>query len=127
MTETRVVLEKQFSGLLRDYERRVNKDLARHQFDDLFGRNVVAVQQDMLKTLSTGDLEGIESRQQIVSILRNLSATFVADALKHNRSSCAISNFPDQHNPSNDYVNAVWSQCEALLQVTLERLLSPKH
>lgn len=98
--------QAELNALLRIYTRGVNRDLAKHQLADLFGRNVLAAHDAMF--------EQAELELNKLGYLHELSTALVSAALKHNRSSCALSNFPQEHHPSPDYVQNVLIQVEQL-------------
>jgi hypothetical protein len=104
----------------RQYDRNINKDLSSQNWQNLFKRNVVAVLQQVyeaslvqLGTLHFGT-EKMESEDGFSPIAIQALKPFdgVVDdiiqyALQKHRTSCALSNFPDEHNPSEDYIAEV--------------------
>ncbi len=124
MADLELLLQKKLPALNRDYIRGLNRDLSKHNLDDLFGRNVIAVQQKMLDELKQEQVAAEYSREQLQTAIRAVSEAFVAAALKHNRSSCAMSNFPDQHNPSTDYIGDVLTRCERQFDAALNALFA---
>ena len=118
MPELSDVMRSKLSLMNREYVRGINRDLAKHNSQQLFSRNVVAVQQRLLKDLGSelGDVPVETLKPHLV----NMQEIFVQEALKHNRSSCAVSNFPDEHQPSAVYIGDVLAQCEALLDAFLK-------
>ncbi len=102
----------------RNYERGINKDLSRQYWMGLFQRNVKEVLHDgLLETLqhvkaNTGLLS---QKDRLLSLWQEQINMLVEHALSHNRSSCAISNFTEEHKPSADYVAAVKDDGQRLL------------
>lgn len=107
-------------ALKQQYEKRLAYDLSRQQWQDCFQRNVLAVLEafydDALRELQSipFDASQCEVDNGMSDLTRQVLATFqgfIDDFLlfvvdKH-RTSCALSNFPDEHKPDADYVNAV--------------------
>lgn len=103
----------------RQYDRNINKDLSSQKWKDLFKRNVVAVlqkaYQDSFQQLQALSFDPVETQQHGFSTLANQALEpfdgIVDDmlqyALQKHRTSCALSNFPDEHNPSEDYISEV--------------------
>ncbi len=106
--------------LPRRYERQINRDLARQQWQELFLRNAVgAVRQTYSEALTA--LRALPFARQGMVVDKGLSPLtsealiafdglvdeFLQYAVQKHRTSCALSNFPDEHKPSPDYVNEV--------------------
>lgn len=115
--------------LKKQYERLLAHDLSRQQWDGCFQRNVVAVFEqaydgalEQLQTLSF-DTRVTPVERGLSDLTKQALATFdgfVDDFLqfvvdKH-RTSCALSNFPDEHKPDNTYVNVVKRDIAGLWQ-----------
>lgn len=107
----------------RQYDRNINKDLSRQNWKNLFKRNVTAVLHHVYEAslVQLGTLhfrtEKTESENGFSPIVVQALKPFdgVVDdviqyALKKHRTSCALSNFPDEHNPSEDYIAEVIQQ-----------------
>ena len=118
MPELNDVLRSKLIVMNREYVRGINRDLAKQNSQQLFSRNVVAVQQSFLSQLGS-DLGDVTAETLKLDLV-NLQEIFIQEALKHNRSSCAVSNFPDEHRPSAVYIGDVLAQCEALLDEFLK-------
>ena len=118
MPELNDVLRSKLIVMNREYVRGINRDLAKQNSQQLFSRNVVAVQQSFLSQLGS-DLGDVPAETLKLDLV-NLQEIFIQEALKHNRSSCAVSNFPDEHRPSAVYIGDVLAQCEALLDEFLK-------
>jgi hypothetical protein len=107
-------------ALPRQYDRQVNRDLARQRSDDLLLRNLVAVAEQAYAD-ALRELRALPFDRQGITVTDGLSALTppalrpfdgMVDQLleyvvhKH-RTSCALSNFPAEHKPSPDYIAAV--------------------
>jgi hypothetical protein len=104
----------------RDYDRSVNRDLSQQQWQDLFRRNVTAVlrqayglvlaELEKLPTSAEGlavDENAQEACALVLKSFDGLIEELILYALQKHRSSCALSNFPEEHNPSQEYIAAV--------------------
>ena len=111
--------------LKRQYDRSVNKDLSQQNWDGLFQRNVIHVLkqaydeglsllQQMSSDLPKGqrNKEGSELSKQAIHYFDALADELMQYALQKHRSSCALSNFPDEHNPAKDYIATVVQEIE---------------
>ena len=110
-------IDEQKAGLKKRYEQSLARDLSRQQWDGCFQRNVLAVLEqayaDALAQLQTLPFDNSETpvHQGLSDLTRQALAAFdgfVDDFLqfvvyKH-RTSCALSNFPDEHKPDKAYV-----------------------
>lgn len=104
-------------GMKRQYDRAVNRDLSRQQSQGIFKRNMIVVlqqvYQDALELLgqvdfaSEGQGNGADLIKWVLQAFDSLIDELVQYALHKHRSSCALSNFPDEHNPSLDYIAEV--------------------
>lgn len=111
----------------RLYDRGVNRDLSRQQWSLLLQRNVrevmAQIHSDALnewrrvegrlasgsETSAASDQAALESLREslakmLLSAVDGLVDELVSYAVEKHRNSCAISNFPDEHRPSQDYV-----------------------
>lgn len=104
----------------RQYDRNVNRDLSQQNAENLFKRNIDAVLQqtyeDSLKQLRqmSFDTHDVSAETGVSSLTSNVLGTFngvieelFQYALHKHRTSCALSNFPDEHNPSQEYLAVV--------------------
>jgi monoamine oxidase len=122
IAERKPVLKKQYEHLLA-------QDLSKQQWDGCFQRNVLAVLEQVydealtfVKTLPF-DSAGSSVNQGLSDLTKLTLAAFdgfVDDFLlfvvdKH-RTSCALSNFPDEHKPDKTYVNEVKREIAGLWQ-----------
>ena len=121
------ILEKKLVQLKREYPRALNRDLAKHHIDQLFARNVIHLQQQIFSELKQELALNSINKTLLSDALKQQIETFIQIALKHNRSSCAISNFVDEHNPSRAYIGDVFMQCQHLLKRFLDELESPSQ
>lgn len=107
-------------GIKRQYDRGVNRDLSQQQWQDLFKRNVTGVLKqayhDALAQLQQFPLtrEGAQGggadtsvSNQVLKPYSHLIDELIQYAVQKHRSSCALSNFPAEHNPSQDYIAEV--------------------
>jgi monoamine oxidase len=101
----------------RRYDRAVNRELSQQNWQGLFKRNVVmvlkAAYDDALGYLEQlpFDTEEADMMDDMVSLTNELLKPFdgfadevVQYALNKHRTSCALSNFPDEHKPSQEYI-----------------------
>ncbi len=105
--------------LPRQYERSINRDLSRQQSQDLFIRNVTATLQhaydealQRLRELPFTEANPKPSAQDVLQPFAGLSDELIQVALQKHRTSCALSNFPDEHKPNRDYIAAVLEAVE---------------
>ncbi|MGY6274350.1 amine oxidase [Methylomonas sp. MgM2] len=102
------------------YQQCLARDLSQQQWDGCFQRNVVAVLSETyeaaleyLKNLtftegSVGAERGMSAlTRQTLPIFDGFIDEFLLFAVDKHRTSCALSNFPDEHKPSDDYIDAV--------------------
>lgn len=108
------------AGAGRQYDRQINRDLARQQWQDLMLRNAVAtvrqVYGEALRKLHTLSFERDEvpvSKALSVLTTQALQAfdgfadDFLRTIVEKHRTSCALSNFPDEHKPDRVYLTEV--------------------
>lgn len=109
----------------RQYDRNVNRDLSQHNWHDLFRRNVVDVLKQAyeealtyLQQVSSNlpkaqkKQEGSKLSKQALHYLNELGDEIMQYALQKHRGSCALSNFPDEHNPAKEYIATVIEELE---------------
>jgi len=112
-------------GIKRQYDRGVNRDLSQQQWQDLFKRNVTTVlkqvYQDALVqlqqvTFEDESLAGKETddslHQRILKPFSVLIDELIQYAVNKHRSSCALSNFPEEHNPAPAYITQVLEEVD---------------
>lgn len=99
---------QQKPALMREYTRAINRDLAKQNFNELMQRNVLLIMQTFYENvrnhLSSLNLDETISTTELKGEVINVFDEFLKAAIKHHRSSCALSNFPDEHNPSPEYI-----------------------
>jgi hypothetical protein len=122
-------IAEQKNVLKKQYEQLLAQDLSRQRWDGCFQRNVLAVLEqaydDALAQLQTLPFDSIEMpvHQGLSDLTKQALAAFdgfVDDFLqfvvdKH-RTSCALSNFPDEHKPDKTYINEVKRDIAGLWQ-----------
>ena len=106
-------------GMKRQYDRNINKVLSSQNWNDLFKRNVIAVlkqtYQDSLLQLQEASVSPCKAQQQgfsalaiqTLQVFNGMVDELLLYALQKHRSSCALSNFPPEHNPSEAYIDEV--------------------
>ena len=118
--------ESYVNGLMptikRQYDHCINTDLSQQNWKGLFKRNVIGVlkqvyddsltelQQlsfDFRKIQKVKNINGSFVRGEALTYFDGFADEFMQYALRKHRSSCALSNFPDEHNPSKEYINEV--------------------
>jgi monoamine oxidase len=111
------------AGIKHAYDRGVNRDLSQQQYQDVFRRNVTRVlreiyqqalaklQQLTLEKESVGSEQSKEKHNDLCTMLLQsfdgVIEELILYALHKHRSSCALSNFPAEHNPGADYITEV--------------------
>jgi len=115
--------------LTKRYEKLLSQDLSQQQWDGCFGRNVLAVLGGaydealaFLKTLAF-DSSTVPVNRGLSELTKALLAAFdgfvdefLLMVVDKHRTSCALSNFPDEHKPDAVYVNAVRRDIAGLWQ-----------
>lgn len=108
------------SRMKTDYQQLLARDLSKQCWDGCFQRNVLAVLTDSY-TQALSFLRVLPFQSAGVAVERGMSALtrqllpifdgfvdeFLLFALDKHRTSCALSNFPDEHKPSDAYVDQV--------------------
>lgn len=109
----------------RQYDRGVNRDLSQQRWQALFKRNVTSllqqVYQDALAQLRqvTFDHECVVGQEEAGGLSKRVLKPFntlidelIQYAVHKHRSSCALSNFPEEHNPSQAYIAQVLQEVD---------------
>ncbi|MDP1666619.1 MAG: amine oxidase [Methylobacter sp.] len=122
IAERKPVLKKQYEQLLA-------QDLSRQQWDGCFQRNVLIVLEQaydealaFVKTLpfdsaASSVNQGLSNvTQQALGAFDGFVDDFLVFVVDKHRTSCALSNFPDEHKPDKTYVNAVMRDIAGLWQ-----------
>jgi hypothetical protein len=103
-------LQQELAIANRTYIRALNKDLALQNHQGMFLRNVVDTHQQLL--------HNVEPLQLSLDRLLQLSELFIQQALQHNRTSCAISNFPEEHQPPEQAIIEAIASCQGQCRAT---------
>jgi hypothetical protein len=114
------MLKKQYGTLLA-------QDLSRQQWDGCFQRNVLIVLEqtysEALAELKTLSFDGTASpiNRGLSDLTRKALAAFdgfvdefLLFVVDRHRTSCALSNFPDEHKPDKSYLNEVMREIAGL-------------
>ena len=122
ITERKPALQKQYQRLLA-------QDLSKQQWDGCFQRNVLTVLEQAynealahLKTLpfdstATSINRGLSDlSKQTLATFDGFVDDFLLFVVDKHRTSCALSNFPDEHKPDKVYVNEVKREIAGLWQ-----------
>ncbi|MGZ5017843.1 MAG: amine oxidase [Methylobacter sp.] len=115
--------------LKTQYERLLAQDLSRQQWDGCFQRNVLAVLEhtynDALAFVQTLPFDSAASpvnkglsdlTKETLSAFDGFVDDFLLFVVDKHRTSCALSNFPDEHKPDKAYVNEVKRDIAGLWQ-----------
>ena len=113
VSEQKTLLQSRYTQLLA-------QDLSRQQWDGCFGRNVLAVlelaYEEALAHLQTlpFDTRSVPVNRGLSDLTKQALAAFdgyvdefLEFAVDKHRTSCALSNFPDEHKPDKTYINSV--------------------
>ncbi len=106
--------------LTKRYEKLLAQDLSQQQWDGCFGRNVLVVLGEaydealaFIKTLAF-DVSAASVNRGLSDLTKALLAAFdgfvdefLLFVVDKHRTSCALSNFPDEHKPDAVYINTV--------------------
>ncbi|WP_415880642.1 amine oxidase [Methylomonas sp. TEB] len=111
----------------KQYDQLLAHDLSHQQWDGCFQRNILIVlektYQDALAQLKTlpFDHTGSTVNQGLADITKSVLAVFdgfidefLLMVVDKHRTSCALSNFPDEHKPDQVYLSAVRSDIALL-------------
>lgn len=116
-------------GMHRQYDRNVNRDLSQQNPQGVFRRNVLEVLNEaytnFLQQLAQTSATITEnSSSQILQSFDSVLDELLQFALQKHRSSCALSNFPEEHNPSHDYIEEVLGEIAHSRQTFVTQLTS---
>lgn len=122
IAEQKPALKKQYAQLLA-------QDLSRQQWNDCLQRNVLIVLEQaydealaFVKTLPFDSAaspvnQGLSDlTKQALSAFDGFVDDFLLFVVDKHRTSCALSNFPDEHKPDKTYVNSVMRDIAGLWQ-----------
>jgi hypothetical protein len=129
ITELNQFIAQQKPLLKKHYERLLVQDLTQRQWDGCFQRNVLIVVQQFyeealtqIKTLSFDASASLVNRglsdltKQVLQVFDGFVDEFLLFVVDKHRTSCALSNFPDEHKPDKIYVNEVRHEIAVLWQ-----------
>jgi monoamine oxidase len=85
--------------------------LSQHRSQGIFKYAVMGVlqqvYQDLLSLLESSELEECTTKEALTAAYENLLNDIISHALHTHRTSCALSNFGDEHRPSERYIEEV--------------------
>jgi hypothetical protein len=104
-------------GMKRQYDRHVNRDLSQQNSQGVFRRNIIVVLDEVydvvLKKLKQSPSGTIEvSTTEILGAFDGFIEELIQYALQKHRGSCALSNFPEEHNPDKHYIAEVLAEVQ---------------
>ena len=108
-------------GLQREYQRGVNRDLSQRQWQGVLERQILnlldrylTICRDALSVNAALPDEQIDTCVQaaLCNALGAMKNDLIAYALSFNRTSCALSNFGEEHAPGADYLSRILAQAE---------------
>ena len=112
-----------------EYQQRLASDLSRQQWDGCFQRNVLiviehaydqALAQLIELNFDSSNSPGIRGfsdlTKQILEIFDGFVDEFLLFVVDKHRTSCALSNFPDEHKPDKVYIDTVKREIAGLWQ-----------
>jgi len=115
--------------LKKHYEQLLAEDLSRQQWDGCFQRNVLAVLEQAydeafvyLQTLPFDSASIPVNRglsdfsKQALAACDGFAEDFLLFVVDKHRTSCALSNFPNEHKPDKTYINEVMREIAGLWQ-----------
>jgi len=129
LTQFSRCVAEQKSVLKKHYEQLLGHDLSQQQWDGCFQRNVLAALEqayneafakiqllpfDSSKVQVENGL--VDLTKQVLVIFDGFVDEFLLFVVDKHRTSCALSNFPDEHKPDNTYINAVKRDIAGLWQ-----------
>ncbi|NOV29880.1 amine oxidase [Methylomonas sp. ZR1] len=123
---SRFIIEQK-ANMKKQYDQLLAHDLSHQQWDGCFQRNILIVlektYQDALAQLKTlpFDHTGSTVNQGLADLTKSVLAVFdgfidefLLMVVDKHRTSCALSNFPDEHKPDQVYLSAVRSDIALL-------------
>lgn len=129
ITELSLFISQQKPLLKKQYEGLLVQDLTLRQWDGCFQRNVLIVVQQFyqdtltqIKTLPFDATTSLINRglsdltKQVLQVFDGFVDEFLLFVVDKHRTSCALSNFPDEHKPDKSYINEVRRAIAALWQ-----------
>ncbi|MDD1620409.1 MAG: amine oxidase [Methylococcaceae bacterium] len=129
ITQFHRYIEEQKPLLKKQYETLLAHDLSRQQWDGCFQRNVLLVLEqaynEALTRLRTLPFDTAASpvnsglsdlTRKTLAAFNGFVDDFLLFVVDRHRTSCALSNFPDEHKPDKSYVNEVMREIAGLWQ-----------
>lgn len=120
IAELKRTIAQQKLVLKQHYERLLAQDLSQQQWDGCFQRNIVIVLEQFydealaqVKSLPFDASTSAVNRglsvltKQVLAVFDGFVDAFLLFVVDKHRTSCALSNFPDEHKPDKTYVNEV--------------------
>ncbi|WP_221801742.1 hypothetical protein [Oceanobacter mangrovi] len=98
---------------LRQYERNLNRDLSQQLGYEVLLRNVPTALDELASQLLEKVQQNELSLASLEMLLDGYTAEFLTVVLQKHRTSCALSNFPQEHNPAGEYLQRVIEAAEA--------------
>jgi monoamine oxidase len=129
ITQFCLYLAERKPALKKQYEQLLAQDLSKQQWNGCFQRNVLTVLElaydealAHLKTLPFDSTTPLVNRglsdlsKQALATFDGFVDDFLLFVVDKHRTSCALSNFPDEHKPDKTYVNEVMREIAGLWQ-----------
>lgn len=132
----------QCDAVFDDYRLRLNRSLAAQQREQLTQRAMLGSMEEIYRraldhldslTLDMSDVAVVRGRSALMPEVqrpfRDVMQSLLDDVIAFNRTSCALSNFPDEHRLSKDYVQTILRDIAAAWQefsLAANRLLLAK-
>lgn len=120
-------INDQKANMKKQYDQLLAHDLSHQQWDGCFHRNVLIVLEKtyedalaQLKTLpfdhagSTVNQGLVDLTKSVLTVFDGFIDEFLLIVVDKHRTSCALSNFPDEHKPDQVYLSAVRSDIALL-------------
>ena len=116
-------------SMQRLYQQKLATDLSQQQWHECFQRNVLFVLEhvydqalaELINLAFDSSLYHVnrgfsQLTQQVLAIFDGFTDEFLLFVVDKHRTSCALSNFPDEHKPDKTYVNQVKREIAVLWQ-----------
>lgn len=115
-------LNAQAGRTLADYDRRLHASLSSQDSHRATQRALVGAIEALFES-ALGHLPGPHAGGDTLATmeaqLQGFLASFLGDVLSHNRRSCALTNFPQEHRPDSAYVQDMARDLEAVCRALL--------
>lgn len=110
-------------ALKTQYQQLLAQDLSKQQWDGCFQRNVLAVLELAYGQALPFDSAAVQADQGLSELTKPTLAAFdgfiddfLMFAVDKHRTSCALSNFPNEHKPDRTYINGLKREIAGLWQ-----------